>query len=89
MMNITLKVERYELKAGTKGIWTLTETEEAHPITEEQHNNIIEAAPFFRNLGGSETLQKSYTSAGNVVTKIISKSPDRTQKTVRTFTITA
>ena len=83
-MTIKMITTNYALKNGTKTSWLVTESELTN-ITDEQYNNIIEAAPFFRRLGGSETLTREYTSAGFKVVKLVSKSPDRTLKTVRDF----
>ena len=80
-----LVVKRYELKEGTKNAWKETETEQERSITEQEYNNIVDASPFFRRLGGSEYQEKGYTSKGYNTVKIISKSPNRTQKTIRWF----
>ena len=48
-------------------------------------DNIVDVSPFFRRLGGSETVKKGYTTRGYRVVEIISKSPDRTKKTIRSF----
>ena len=77
-------ITHYELKAGTKNAWREISTE-AQDIPEEHYRNSVDAAPFFRRLGGSEYLERSYTGRGYLVTRIISKSPDRTKKTIRTF----
>lgn len=76
--------ESYELKEGRKTVYNLIKTEEEY-FTETQYKNYIDAAPFFRRLGGSETLERSYTCAGYNVDKITSKSPDRTKKNVARF----
>lgn len=55
--------------------------------TERQHylttNN--DTVKWFRRLGGSETVQRSYTCAGYVVTKLISLSPDKQTKVIREY----
>jgi len=84
MLKITQERITYELKEGTKNAWRETERKTAD-YTEEQHRNFVEAAPFFRRLGGSETLTRSYTPAGYKVVQVISKSPDRTVKKVTNF----
>ena len=76
--------EHYELKEGRKTVYDLIETEEQE-FTETQYKNYIDAAPFFRRLGGSETLERSYTCVGYKVDKITSKSPDRTKKKIAKF----
>ena len=84
MLQITLITEKYELKEGRKTVFELKETE-TKIIDSETHKMIVDASPFFKKLGGSEVLERSYTCAGYVVTKITSKSPDRDVKTVRKF----
>lgn len=79
-------ITHYELKAGTKNAWRETGTE-TQDIPEQHYRNSVEAAPFFRRLGGSEYLERNYTRQGYLVTRIISKSPDRTQKTIRVYKI--
>ena len=83
----TVTSTNYELKDGTKTVWNevATFTQE---LREEYYNNVIDAAPFMRRLGGSETLTRSYTCNGYVVTKLVSKSPCKTIKRVFEFTFT-
>lgn len=71
-------------KEGTK--WTETEREEKQ-IDEEFYNNVVSAKKFMRNLGGTETHKKSYTSQGNIVTHINSISPSKMEKSVYEFKI--
>ena len=75
---------RSELKEGRKTVYNEL-SREVESITEEQYNNIVDAAPFFRRLGGSEYLERGYTPKGYMVTRILSKSPDRENKTERIF----
>ena len=74
----------YELKPGTKTAWQVVDVE-TEEMTEQQHRNCVEAAPFFRRLGGSEHLDYSYFSKGYLCYRIISKSPDRQTKVIREF----
>lgn len=74
----------YALKNGTKTSYIETDRKESI-FNELQYRNCVEASPFFRRLGGSETQQRTHTSKGYNVFRIISKSPDRTMKTVREF----
>ncbi len=78
---ITQTTDRY-IKDG-KG-WKLyqTETEAVELKTVER---IADSVKFFRRLGGTETLVKRYTCAGYNPVKLTSTSPDKTQKTIRTF----
>jgi len=77
---------KYTKKAGTKNAWQQTE-QTVNEVTERQHelttNN--DTVKWFRRLGGSETVQRSYTCAGYKVTKLISTSPDRETKHVREY----
>lgn len=79
-------VTYYELKEGTKNAWRETGTL-TQDIPEQRYRNSVEAAPFIRRLGGSEYLERNYTRQGYQVTRIISKSPNRTQKTIRVYKI--
>ena len=81
-MKVPLTTIKYELKAGTKTAYTEV-SRKVKSIDEEYYNNLVDSAPFFRRLGGSETLQRCYTQYGYRVFKIISKSPCRQMKTVR------
>lgn len=47
--------------------------------------NTVDAVPFFRNLGGKETVRMSYTTAGYIPVFISSISPNATMKTTREF----
>lgn len=65
-----------------------TETDRAtSEISQEYHHNATapETIKFFRNLGGYERAEKSYTRAGYVVTRVTSINPTRTEKTVREY----
>ena len=85
MTTITMNRITYTRKLGTKDAWIETENKTEN-FTREQYDNFINAAPFYRRFGGSETLQREYTCAGYLVTKNISKSPDRNIKKITTFT---
>jgi len=85
-MNTVTKTQ-YELKAGTKTVWSQVKTQ-TQDLTEDFYTKVVEAAPYMRRLGGSETLTKSYTCNGYVVTKIVSKSPCKTLKSVYEFNFT-
>lgn len=84
MKNIELTTARYELKEGTKTVWVETSKEIA-TINEERYKSILDWSPMMRRLGGSESLKRTYTSAGYKVYEIVSKSPDRQSKTIRNF----
>ena len=78
---------KFVLKDGTKTVFIPT-SEITKNIDETYYNNIVESSPFFRRLGGSEYHEKNYTSKGYMVTKIISRSPDRELKSIYSFNFT-
>lgn len=78
---ITLTTENYE-KQGSR--WTLVDSE-TQTIPFEYYMNAIDASPFFKNLGGKESISKSYTIAGYIPVEIRSTSPDGRQKTIRKY----
>lgn len=79
----TCTTRRY-VKRGTKWIETSHTTE---PVDFEYYYNTVDpnTCRFFRNLGGYERNSCTYTRKGYIPTECISISPDRTEKTVRTF----
>lgn len=89
MYTIIEKKEVYKLKEGTKTAYKLVELE-TNELTKEQYNRTVstETQKEFRRFGGSETAQKDYTCFGYLITKLISKSPDKTTKIVRTYKFT-
>lgn len=65
-----------------------------HEVTEEKtveivpgsfYMNIIDAIPFFRNLGGSERVTMGYTLCGYIPVQLSSISPDGREKVLRRF----
>ena len=81
---ITLTKLSQTRKPGTKTAWQ-TEKTEVRVITEAQYNNTIDACPFFRRMGGSESLTREYTSWGYKVTQIISTRPDKQARSIFKF----
>lgn len=69
-------------KQGSK--WVETETESDN-VDWEFYLNTIDAAPFFKNMGGKEKLDVKYTKVGKVPFQVTSINPDGTEKIVRTF----
>lgn len=67
--------------------WQLMD-EKTEAVDYEHYCNVVDpkAVKFFRSLGGVEQVTKSYTRRGYIPTEVSSTSPDRTTKTVRTFT---
>lgn len=79
----TLKVKNiHYVKRGGKWIETETNT---HDLPYQYYVNIIDAIPFFRNIGGFERVSMGYTYAGYVPVQLDSISPDRTEKHTRIF----
>ena len=77
--------ERETRQTRTGSRWTTeSEEERRRPLTE--YMNIIDAVPFFRNIGGTETVTTNYTRWGKIPTKIISTSPDKETRVIREFT---
>jgi N-acetyl-anhydromuramyl-L-alanine amidase AmpD len=84
MIQITLTETRLSKNPNTKTTY-IVDSNKVEPITESQYNNYINSIPFFRRLGGSESLQRAYTCYGYKVYKLTSKSPDKQTKVVREF----
>lgn len=79
--NIKLTKNEYK-KEGTT--WRLVR--DSHKIiNEEFYNNILDAKPFMRNLGGYERHIKTYTKYGRMVGRVISINPSRDYKSVYMF----
>lgn len=80
-----LTIETQE-KQGSRWITTETETK---TVSNWFYNNITDekAIRFFRNLGGIETMQRDYTKMGYLPVRILSTSPNRETRIIRTFEI--
>lgn len=76
------KILHYKKQAGK---WNLTSTETVE-MSGEYYLNTIESIEFFKDISKSEKYNITYTSAGKIVTKIISVAPDASEKTERYFT---
>lgn len=71
-------------KVGSK--WhEKTEEKTVETVPGNYYMNMIDAIPFFRNLGGSERVQMGYTLAGYIPTQLSSISPDGKEKILRKF----
>ena len=81
-----MKTEKLVLKPGTRNSWENREKERLTEIDRCDYDRIVDANKFFRSFG-SERMYKSYTSHGLIVTRIVSKDPTSTLKTIRTFEI--
>ena len=60
-----------------------TEEKTVETVPGNYYMNMIDAIPFFRNLGGSERVQMGYTLAGYIPTQLSSISPDGKEKVLR------
>lgn len=56
-------------------------------ITTKEYDNIFSSINFFKSLGGTERIYKTYTLAGYIPTRLISISPDKGIKIVRKIRI--
>ena len=83
---IELTEVRMEKNPNTKTTFNIV-SESTKVITEQNYKNIIsdDWVKFMRRLGGVETLTRSYTSSGYLVTRLVSTSPDKQSKTIREF----
>ena len=80
-MSKQIKMTKRKFNIDDNCNYKLVKTEVSQ-ITREQHKMIIEAIPFFRNLGGKERALKG----GNPhVIRLTSTSPDRSIRVIRDF----
>lgn len=63
--------------------------EQTESLSETQYKNCVtpKTIKFFKNLGGKESVTRSYNAYGYTITKIKSISPDGENQTIREFTI--
>jgi hypothetical protein len=83
-MKITFTKEHQEKKPGTKTVWVTMETETGE-MDWGQYQNFVNAASFFRRLGGSCYQQKSYTCRGYNVVKDINTAPSGEIRSITKF----
>jgi hypothetical protein len=81
---ITLTETSYIKNPDTKTTYIEVE-KEVKEVTEREHYLYFDSVKWFRRLGGSKSITKSYTCNGYVGTKLISTSPDKQIKVVREF----
>jgi len=86
MYTIQLTTTKQVKNPNTKTTYK-NESVEVTTITDKEYHLITneDTVKFFRRLGGSESLQRSYTCAGYKVYKMVYTSPDRQNKTIREF----
>ena len=76
----------YSKKPNTKTVWQLVK-QEFSEVSEEFCRNVENSAPFFRRLGGSETIERGYTYLGYRMVKCTSTSPDKQTRIVREYKV--
>ena len=84
---IEMTMEEYIKKEGNKTFSKKPNTTSTEEITIKEYDNIFSAVSFFKGLGGTETIIKTYTIAGYIPTRLISTSPAKDKKVVRIFNI--
>ena len=82
MRTIIVMTKENYTKYGKKWVMKNAETEQ---IFFDTVKTIANSVGFFRRLGGTERLEKNYTSMGYVPVKLTSINPDKTAKTIRKF----
>lgn len=85
-MDILMNKITFEKNPNTKT--TYIETENTfETISKKQYNNIVnnETLRWFRRLGAAQTVTRGYTYRGYLTTKLISTSPTKETKIIRTF----
>ena len=76
-------------KTESKKSWKRkADSEEVKEIDFQNYFNYLSSVQFFKNLGGTERITKSYTISGYIPTKLISISPNKDIKIIREFKIT-
>lgn len=86
---IEYTLETYNRTESGKSWKSKPESTETGVYDRKQYENCTgdDTLRFFRRLGGSETVVRSYTSQGYIPVKVTSCDPSRTIKKVRTFKI--
>jgi hypothetical protein len=84
---IKMKTKSCVKKEGTKNGWIgLPKSEDYEIIDEATYKRIEDSIGFFKGLGGSESVTRTYTVAGFRMSRLVSTSPDRKNRTIREFT---
>lgn len=83
---IILTKEEYK-KEGRKYFPKKPTNTSVEEITYKEYDNIFFSINFFKSLGGSERVYKSYTIAGYIPTKLVSTSPGKETKVIRKIRI--
>ena len=85
---IQLIETRYSKTDSGKSWRTKADAEETKTISFDEYFNYISSVQFFKNLGGTERIEKGYTVGGYIPTKLTSINPSKDTKIVRQFKIT-
>lgn len=83
---LTLTKETYK-KEGRKNFPKNPIEVTTEEITIKEYDNIFSSINFFRTLGGTERVYKSYTIAGYIPTRLVSISPNKETKVIRKISI--
>ena len=83
---LTLTKEEYR-KEGRKNFPKNPLEVTTEEITIKQYDYIFSSVNFFRTLGGTERVYKSYTIAGYIPTRVVSTSPNKETKVIRKISI--
>ena len=88
LYNIEMTESRMTRTASGKS-WSRKNIEEVKKTIQfDEYFNYLSSIDFFKGLGGSERVEKSYTISGYIPTRLTSVSPDRQIKVIRQFRIT-
>ena len=88
MYTITKKTALFAPTPSGKGWKAKAHSVVTEVVTRDFWNKFVDAAPFFRRLGGSETVYMGYTALGYKPVRVVSINPDRTLKAIHTFNVT-
>lgn len=83
---LTLTKEEYR-KEGRKNFPKNPLEVTTEEITTEEYDNIFSSINFFKTLGGTERIYKSYTLVGYIPTRLVSVSPNKETKVIRKISI--
>ena len=86
-MKITQVTIKQTLKPNTQTVWENVSSSAIVEISEETYDFLTskDTRKFFRNMGGSESVSKSYTSVGYKIDQTTSTSPTKDARTIRIF----
>ena len=85
---IQLIEKRFSKTPSGKSWKANADKEKTTIISFKEYFNYISSVDFFKNLGGTERVEKGYTIAGYIPTKLTSINPSKDVKIIRQFKIT-